>query len=192
MNRDNLKKLIKESIDEVLAEIGAYSDEPLDPMDAGEDYFADILEDYKDTLRVALDKLEKDPDDDVAYKNAMRIYNLVHDIVENPKTSQSEKDLINTDSELEGMLGKMHHMTTGGSGAPEKMYVNETWDEAVSSGQFMENVLNEKAPPGMEPFVRSIKPKMIKQYGEKRGLAIAYATAWKQYYKKSGKTHGRK
>jgi len=43
----------------------------------------------------------------------------------------------------------------------------------------MENVLNEKAPPGMEPFVRSIKPKMIKQYGEKRGLAIAYATAWK-------------
>jgi hypothetical protein len=192
MNRDNLKKLIKESIDEVLAEIGAYSDEPLDPMDAGEDYFADILEDYKDTLRVALDKLEKDPDDDVAYKNAMRIYNLVHDIVENPKTSQSDKDLINTDSELEGMLGKMHHMTTGGSGAPEKMYVNETWDEAVSSGQFMENVLNEKAPPGMEPFVRSIKPKMIKQYGEKRGLAIAYATAWKQYYKKSGKTHGRK
>jgi hypothetical protein len=192
MNRDNLKKLIKESIDEVLAEIGAYSDEPLDPMDAGEDYFADILEDYKDTLRVALDKLEKDPDDDVAYKNAMRIYNLVHDIVENPKTSQSDKDLINTDSELEGMLGKMHHMTTGGSGAPEKMYVNETWDEAVSSGQFMENVLNEKAPPGMEPFVRSIKPKMIKQYGEKRGLAIAYATAWKQYYKKSGKSHGRK
>jgi len=192
MNRDNLKKLIKESIDEVLAEIGAYSDELPDPMDAGEDYFADILEDYKDTLRVALDKLEKDPDDDVAYKNAMRIYNLVHDIVENPKTSQSDKDLINTDSELEGMLGKMHHMTTGGSGAPEKMYVNETWDEAVSSGQFMENVLNEKAPPGMEPFVRSIKPKMIKQYGEKRGLAIAYATAWKQYYKKSGKTHGRK
>jgi hypothetical protein len=192
MKRDDLKKIIKESIDEVLAEIGAYSDEPLDPMDAGEDYFADILEDYKDTLRVALDKLEKNPDDDVAYKNAMRIYNLVHDIVENPKTSQSDKDLINTDSELEGMLGKMHQMTIGGSGAPEKMYVNETWDEAVSSGQFMENVLNEKAPPGMEPFVRSIKPKMIKQYGEKRGLAIAYATAWKQYYKKSGKTHGRK
>jgi len=192
MNRDNLKKLIKESIDEVLAEIGAYSDELPDPMDAGEDYFADILEDYKDTLRVALEKLDKDPDDDVAYKNAMRIYNLVHDIVENPKTSQSDKDLINTDSELEGMLGKMHQMTTGGSGAPEKMYVNETWDEAVSSGQFMENVLNEKAPPGMEPFVRSIKPKMIKQYGKKRGLAIAYATAWKQYYKKSGKTHGRK
>lgn len=192
MNRDNLKKLIKESIDEVLAEIGAYSDEPLDPMDAGEDYFADILEDYKDTLRVALEKLEQDPDDDVAYKNAMRIYNLVHDIVENPKTSQSDKDLINTDSELEGMLGKVHQMTTGSGSSPEKMYVNETWDEAVSSGQFMENVLNEKAPPGMEPFVRSIKPKMIKQYGEKRGLAIAYATAWKQYYKKSGKTHGRK
>jgi hypothetical protein len=192
MNREDLKKLIKESIDEVLAEIGAYSDELPDPMDASEDYFADLLEDYKDTLRVALEKLEKDPDDDVAYKNAMRIYHLVHDIVENPKTPQSDKDLINTDSELEGMLGQVHKMTTGGSGAPEKMYVNETWDEAVSSGQFMENVLNEKAPPGMEPFVRSIKPKMIKQYGEKRGLAIAYATAWKQYYKKSGKTHGRK
>ncbi len=55
MKRDDLKKLIKESIDEVLAEIGAYSDELPDPMDASEDYFADILEDYKDTLRVALD-----------------------------------------------------------------------------------------------------------------------------------------
>ncbi len=187
MNRDNLKKLIKESIDEVLAEIGAYSDELPDPMDASEDYFADILEDYKDTLRVALEKLEQDPDDDVAYKNAMRIYNLVHDIVENPKTSQSDKDLINTDSELEGMLGKMHQMTTGGSGAPEKMYVNETWDEAVGSGKFMENVLNEVTPPGMESWVKDRKAAFIDQYGEKKGLSVLYAKAWKEFYKKKSK-----
>jgi hypothetical protein len=64
MNRDNLKKLIKESIDEVLAEIGAYSDELPDPMDAGEDYFADILEDYKDKLDIK------------AFKAAVRIIKL--------------------------------------------------------------------------------------------------------------------
>jgi hypothetical protein len=189
MNRDDLKKLIKESIDEVLSEIGAYSDEPHDPMDAGEDYFADILEDYKDTLRVALEKLEQDPDDDVAYKNAMRIYHLVHDIVENPKTSQSDKDLINTDSELEGMLGQVHKMSTGsGSGsAPEKMYVNETWDEAVGSGKFMENVLNEVTPPGMESWVMARKKSFIDQYGKKKGLSVLYAKAWKEFYKNKSK-----
>jgi hypothetical protein len=187
MTREDLKKLIKENIDEVLAEIGAYSDEPHDPIDASEDYFADILEDYKDTLRVALEKLEKDPDDDVAYEKAMEIARKVHDIVENPKTSQSEKDLINTDSELEGMLGKMHHMTTGGSGAPEKMYVNETWDEAVGSGKFMENVLNEVTPPGMESWVKDRKAAFIDQYGEKKGLSVLYAKAWKEFYKKKSK-----
>jgi hypothetical protein len=51
----------------------------------------------------------------------------------------------------------------------------------------MENVLNEKAPPGMEPFVRAIKPNMIKQYGEKRGVPIAYGMAWKAFYKNQNK-----
>jgi hypothetical protein len=183
MTREDLKKLIKENIDEVLAEIGAYSDEPHDPIDASEDYFADILEDYKDTLRVALEKLEKDPDDDVVYEKAMEIARKVHDIVENPKTSQSEKDLINTDSELEGMLGKVYKMSTGGSGGnPEKMYVNETWDDAVSSGQFMENVMNEVAPPGMEDWVMDRKEAFIDQYGKKKGLSVLYAKAWQQFY----------
>jgi hypothetical protein len=157
-------------------------------LDAVEDHFADILEDYKDTLRVALDKLEKDPDDDDAYENVMRIYNLIHDIVENPKTSQSDKDLINTDSELEGMLGRVHKMTSGGSsGAPEKSYMSETWDEMVSSGQFMESVLNEKAPPGMEPWVKANKERFIDQYGKKKGLSVLYAKAWKDFYKKKSK-----
>lgn len=59
-------------------------------------------------------------------------------------------------------------------------------DESIN-----EETLEEKAPPGMEDFVKKIKPKMEKQYG-KRGLSIAIALAWKKYRQMSGKNHGRK
>ena len=190
MTREDLKKLIRESIDEVLTEMDT---EPPEPLEAGEDHFVDVLEDYKDSLRNALDQLKKDEDNYDAYDRAIEIARMVHDIVENPRTSQSDKDLINTDSELEQMLGMVHKMwMDNGSSKPEKFYVNETWEESVGSGQFMENVLNEKAPPGMEQWVKANKERFVKQYGEKRGIAMTYATAWKGYHKKSGETHGRK
>jgi hypothetical protein len=188
MTRKDLKQLIKESIDEVFVEIGENYHEPSEPLEAGEDHFADNLEDYKDSLRHALDTLKTDEDNYEAYDRAIEIADMVHDIVENPRTSQSDKDLINTDSELEQMLGIVHKMSMdNGSSAPEKPYVNETWNEAVDSGRFMENVLNEKAPPGMESFVRDIKPKMINQYGKKRGVPIAYGMAWKAFYNNQNK-----
>ena len=63
MTREDLKKLIKESIDEVFVEIGENYDGPSDPLEAGEDHFADNLEDYKDSLRHALATLKTDEED---------------------------------------------------------------------------------------------------------------------------------
>jgi hypothetical protein len=58
-----------------------------------------------------------------------------------------------------------------------------TWEEAAKNKSFHVVILKEVAPPGMEKFVRRIKPVMIKKYGKAKGLAIAYATAWKRFYK---------
>lgn len=179
MTREDLKKLIRESIDEVLTEMDT---EPPEPLEAGEDHFVNVLEDYKDSLRNALDQLKKDEDNYDAYDRAIEIAGMVHDIVEDPRTSQSDKDLINTDSELEQMLGVVHKMwMDNGSSKPEKF--NETWEESVGSGQFMENVLNEKAPPGMEPWVKANKERFVRQYGKKKGIGVLYATAWQMFYK---------
>jgi len=192
MTRKDLKQLIRESVNEVINEIGAvdYNDyEPMDSNDSND--FGDWLEDLKESLRIHLEKVENDQDpNDEHYRAMFDIDNKISDFMRNNKVPQSEKNIINKDTELEGLLGQVHEYR--GSHSGEKTYVNETWEEAISSGDLEEAIMTEKAPPGMEPFVRDIKPKMIKQYGEKRGIAIAYATAWKQYYKKSGKTHGRK
>jgi hypothetical protein len=188
MTREDLKKLIKESIDEVFVEIGENYHEPSEPLEAGEDHFADNLEDYKDSLRRALDTLKKDEDNYKAYDRAIEIARMVHDIVENPRTSQSDKDLINTDSELEQMLGIVHKMwMDNGSSAPERTYVKETWEESISSGDLEEAIMTEKAPPGMEPWVQANKDRFVKQYGSKKGSGVLYATAWKMFYKKNKK-----
>lgn len=185
MNREQLKQLIRESIDEVLTEMDT---EPPEPLEDGKDHFVDVLEDYKDSLRTALDQLKKDEDNYDAYDRAIEIVDMIHKVVENPRTSQSVKDLINTDSELEQMLGMVHKMSMdAGSSKPEKFYVNETWEEAISSGDLEEDILTEKAPPGMEPWVKANKERFVKQYGQKKGSGVVYATAWKMFYKKKKK-----
>ena len=185
MTREDLKKLIRESIDEVLTEMDT---QPPEPLEAGEDHFASNLEDYKDSLSNALDRLKKDEDDSDAYDRAIKIARMIHDIVDDPLTSQSNKDLINTDSELEQMLGVLHKMwMDNGSSKPEKFYVNETWEEAISSGQLEEDILTEKAPPGMEPWVKANKERFVKQYGKKKGIGVLYATAWQGFYKNKNK-----
>lgn len=47
-----------------------------------------------------------------------------------------------------------------------------------------ESLLNEKAPPGMEDWIKSNKKRFLKQYGKENGMKILYATAWKMYNKK--------
>jgi len=46
-----------------------------------------------------------------------------------------------------------------------------------------EGVVNEKAPPGMEDWVKSNKAKFKKQYGDEKGTEVLYATAWKMHNK---------
>lgn len=41
--------------------------------------------------------------------------------------------------------------------------------------------INEKAPPGKEDWIRQNKQEFINRYGKDKGMAILYATAWKQH-----------
>ena len=50
MTRKDLKQLIRESVNEVINEIGENYHEPPEPLEAGEDHFGDWLEDLKDSL----------------------------------------------------------------------------------------------------------------------------------------------
>lgn len=42
---------------------------------------------------------------------------------------------------------------------------------------------DEESPPGQEEWIKANKKRFIDRYGEKEGLAILYATAWKRYNK---------
>ncbi len=184
MTRDDLKKLIKESIDEIVNEIGAMSYDPAEPQDSFDDYAQDLLDDIKDSLTMNLKAVEDDMDDDGKhYDELVRLDKKINDMMEKDPEMAS---MINNDHELEGLLGRLHNLI-GGGGSGEKFYVAETWEDAVSGGQFMESVLNEKAPPGMEPWIKANKERFISQYGKKKGLGVVYATAWKMFYKKKNK-----
>ena len=51
MNREQLKQLIRESVDEVINEIGAVDYNDYEPRDSMEDRFAKWLADLKDSLK---------------------------------------------------------------------------------------------------------------------------------------------
>lgn len=52
---------------------------------------------------------------------------------------------------------------------------------------YFESALNEKAPPGMEDWIKSNKARFKKQYGKDKGEEILYATAWKRHNNKKKK-----
>ena len=58
------------------------------------------------------------------------------------------------------------------------------WEEATKHPMFKEAVLSEKAPPGMENWIKSNKDRFKHQYGDKKGVSALYATAWKMFYNK--------
>ena len=186
MNREQLKKLIRESVDEVINEIGAVDYDEYEPMTSDDDHFGDWLEELKDSLRTHLEKVEKDQDPSGEhYKGMFTVADKINDFLDNPDVPQSEKYIINHDKDLESMLGLVHGYR--GSHGGEKFYMRETWEEAISSGELEEAIMTEKAPPGMEPWVKANKARFVKQYGEKKGLGVVYATAWKMFYKKKKK-----
>ena len=186
MNREQLKKLIRESVDEVINEIGAVDYDEYEPMTSDDDHFGDWLEDIKDSLRTHLEKVEKDQDPSGEhYKGMFAAAAKISDFLDNRDVPQAEKDIINHDKELEGLLGQVHNHR--GSHGSEKFYMRETWEEAISSGELEEAIMTEKAPPGMEPWIKANKERFVKQYGEKKGLGVVYATAWKMFYRKKKK-----
>jgi hypothetical protein len=181
MTRKDLKQLIRESVNEVINEIGAVDYNDYEPMDSNDSNgFGDWLEDLKESLRIHLEKVENDQDpNDEHYKAMFVIDNKISDFMTNNKVPQSEKDIINKDKELEGLLGQVHEYRGSHGG--------EKWEEAISSGDLEEAIMTEKAPPGMEPWVQANKERFIKQYGSKMGLRMVYGTAWKNFYNNQNK-----
>ena len=183
MNREQLKQLIRESVDEVINEIGAVDYNDYEPMDSMEDRFADWLADVKVSLKNHLKQVENDQDPKgVHYKEMFAVADKISKFMNNHKASQEEKDIINNDNDLESLLGRVHDYR--GSHGGERMYMRETWEEAISSGQLEEDILTEKAPPGMEPWVKANKERFVRQYGKKKGIGVLYATAWEIFYKR--------
>jgi len=187
MTRKDLKQLIRESVNEVINEIGAVDYNYYEPINSNDSNgFGDWLEDLKDSLKDHLEKVENDQDpNDVHYKAMFDIDNKISDFMTNNKVPQSEKDIINKDEELEGLLGRVHEYR--GSHSGENPYVRETWEEAISSGDLEEAIMTEKAPPGMEPWVQANKDRFGKKYGSKKGLRMLYATAWKKFHNNQNK-----
>lgn len=175
---EQLKRIIKESIDEVIDEVGGIDYHDYEPVDSHDDFDQEYIDDIKNSLNMHLPPVEKDMDEDGEHYDAL--VDLDNRLKKAMDDNSTLMKMVDNDSELEGLLGRLHRVIGGGSGSSEKFYVNE------------KETLEEKAPPGMEDFVRKIKPEMMKQYGSKRGLAIAYAVAWKKYRKLSGKSHGHK
>ena len=52
-------------------------------------------------------------------------------------------------------------------------------DMVFDKSDFKESTITEKAPPGMEQWVKHNKAKFKKEYGDKKGEEVLYATAWK-------------
>jgi hypothetical protein len=69
----------------------------------------------------------------------------------------------------------------------ESLFECDCWEQATKHPQLKGAILKEKAPPGMENWIKSNKQRFKSQYGDKKGTGALYATAWKMFYKKKNK-----
>ncbi len=91
----------------------------------------------------------------------------LHDaIINRIKIEPDKTKKANLESAYESVLGLIHSVI-----GPNGLY-----DKGSK--------LKEVAPPGMEDFVLKVKPKLMQQYGDKKGRKVAYALAWKRHNKK--------
>jgi hypothetical protein len=161
-----LKQLIRESVYEMLASV--------DTDVKGQ------IEAYKQELLDCLNKIKNNMDDSGECEQRVgEINKEITDMLHDPSVSEDDKRVINMDHELDGLLGQVDKLAKGG--------LKETWEESISSGDLEEAIMTEKAPPGMEPWVKANKERFVQQYGQKKGLGVVYATAWKMFYKKKNK-----
>lgn len=162
MNQTQLKNFIKECINEVLSDMDVSVEQK--------------LQNYKDELVDCFDKIDNGADDSGECEQRVgEINKEITDMLHDPDTSDDEKIMINTDKDLDSLLGRVDQLA--------KRDIKETWDEALFSGDLEEDILTEKAPPGMEKWVLSNKERFVKKYGKKKGIGVLYATAWKMFYK---------
>ena len=168
--------------------------DPSDPEDSVDDFAADHLDSLKDTVNRLISIVNNEVGDyEKAYDQLVKIYEKLTDAINNPRLSSSERSRMEHD--YEGILGLIHGVIRGG-GSGEKFYTKEnmygswaecgSWNEAIKHPQFKQAILKEKAPPGMENWIKSNKARFKDQYG-KRGTSVLYATAWKMFYKNKSK-----
>lgn len=193
---ERLKQIIKESINEVLHDDEIdFDDDYRDKSNDDMQYMYHDVDDYDMNNVESLTKIVKelqrriDNNDHDAENQLIDLKNKITNIIDDPKLSDDEREELQ--HEYDGVLGLIQNaMDIGDVRNPaddsEKMYVHETWDEMVSGGGLMEKVMNEVAPPGMESWIKSRKKGFIDQYGEKKGLSILYAKAWKEFYDEKG------
>lgn len=194
---EQLHQLIKESVEEVMHEM--YHDDDDDDergYDKSDDdlqyMYLDIgvedadMDDVDQLIRIVKVLQRRiDNNDHAAENQLIDLKNKITNIIDDPKLSDDEREELQ--HEYDGVLGLIQNaMDIGDVRNPaddsEKMYVHETWDEMVSGGGLMEKVMNEVAPPGMEGWIKSRKKAFVDQYGEKKGLSVLYAKAWKEFY----------
>ncbi|MFW6219308.1 MAG: hypothetical protein ACOC33_00440 [bacterium] len=85
------------------------------------------------------------------------------------------EDLLRSQGELENVMA-MEETTSAGGGASGQYTANLQMKENKK--------LTEKAPPGMEDFIKDAKPSFKKQYGDD-WKEVLYSTAWERYNKKN-------
>ena len=161
-----LKQLIRESVHEMLASVDTDVQGQIDA--------------YKKELKKCLDTIHSGHDTDGDCEQRVgEINKEITEMLHDSSVSDDDKRAINMDSELDGLLGQVEKLAKGG--------LKETWEEAISSGDLEEAVLSEKAPPGFsEKTMHDIKSGLRKahpNWSEKKVLSVAFATAWKTFYK---------
>lgn len=193
---ERLKQIIKESIDEVLHDDEIdFDDDYRSKSNDDMQYMYHDVDDYDVNNIESLTKIVKelqrriDNNDHDAENQLIDLKNKITNIIDDPKLSDDEREELQ--HEYDGVLGLIQNaMDIGDVRNPaddsEKMYIHETWDEMVSGGGLIEKVMNEVAPPGMEGWIKSRKKAFVDQYGEKKGLSVLYAKAWKEFYNKKG------
>jgi len=168
MTTNELKELIRESINEMLSSMEVPALEKLNAL--------------KSELSDCLEKIEHDNDPTGECEQRVgEINKEVTEMLHDPSISDDDKRVINSDNELDSLLGKVDQLMKHGS----LSVLKETWEEAISSGDLEEAIMTEKAPPGMAGWIKDNTPRFVDKYGKKKGLRVLYGTAWKMFYKKN-------
>lgn len=205
---DKTKNYLKHLINEVLIEMhddefndvdaarerGHY-DAPPEPQDSVDDFESDYLTDLVQTVDDAISDIESEnSNSDRSFQKLEDIYKQLTDVLNGSHMKGDEYKRLQR--EYEPLLKKIsRYIHNSGSGG-EKVYVKETNCTKCKGvckcnikNEIRSNILKEKAPPGYsEDTMHKIKSSLRRahpNWSDKKIMGVAFATAWKHYYKKS-------